>query len=49
VGKKKARNLQLPPRDEPEDASSFTRRLKNSTGPLPDPFSRRLKYLPVQE
>jgi len=38
-----------PSRDEPEDAPSFTRRLKNSARPLPNPFSRRLEYPPIQE
>jgi len=38
-----------PSRDEPEDASSFTRRLKNGAGPLSDPLSRRLEYPPMQE
>lgn len=38
-----------PSRDEPEDAPSFTRRLKNSARSLPNPFSRRLEYPPIQE
>jgi len=38
-----------PSRDEPEDAPSFTRRLKNSARPLSDPLSRRLEYPPIQE
>lgn len=38
-----------PSRDEPEDASSFARRLKDGAGPPPDSASRCLKYPPVQD
>lgn len=46
--RKGAKRLQ-PSRHEPEDAPSFTRRLQDGAGPLPDPLSRRLEYPPVQE